>query len=447
MPSGDACQPQSTATDNETEHNKLKEKIRDLEKALEQEKNINTNLLNEKNMLSNKLFRYNNFKNSDTKIKELTGLPDNHTFDILFTLFDKPKQYWSYDKKILDGNFGRHRALSPQDEFFMYLLRLRQDISETVLASMFNVSISTVSCILSTWACHMKSIFSKINMNPTMDELQTLCPPDILKKFPNCVMILDCTEFEVDEPSELDKQSVFWSEYWSRHTAKVLVGCTLWGSLSFISDLFPGSTTDVEMCTKSGLLDNIKKGEVYMADKGFTLQRQFQEKGAQLLVPPFANKNKKQFNPQQVEKPKHIAATRIFVEQAIGRIKSYRFLTRRIPISSFKLASIHIQNIAYLTNFQRSFVTAADPILVSRRKVLIEKFCKQLLQLDENEENTEENIEEFYIAEPIAKQNVSDGDPDIPEIDVREYDEELVLGLVDLLIEGEIETDEVYSIC
>ncbi|XP_071149867.1 uncharacterized protein [Mytilus edulis] len=178
MPSGYACQPQSKATDNETEHNKLKEKIRDLEKALEQEKNINTNLLNEKNMLSNKLFRYNNFKNSDTKIKELTGLPDNHTFDILFTLFDKPKQYWSlYDKKILDGNFGRHRALSPQDEFFMYLLRLRQDISETVLASMFNVSISTVPCILSTWACHMKLTFSKINMNPTMDELQTLCSP------------------------------------------------------------------------------------------------------------------------------------------------------------------------------------------------------------------------------------------------------------------------------
>ncbi|XP_063418733.1 uncharacterized protein LOC134701513 [Mytilus trossulus] len=261
MPSGDACQPQSTATENEIEHNKLKEKIRNLEKALEQEKNINTNLLNEKNMLSNRLFRYNNFKNSDTKIK-LTGLPDNHTFEILSTSFDKPKQYWSYDKKILDGNFGRHTALSPQGEFFMYLLRLRQDFSETVLASMFNVSISTVSCILSTWACHKKLIFSKINMNPSMDKLQTLCPPDILKIFPKCVMILDCTEFEVDEPSELDKQSVFWSEYWSRHTAKVLVGCTLWGSLSFISDLFPGSTTDFEVCTKSGLLDNIKKDEV-----------------------------------------------------------------------------------------------------------------------------------------------------------------------------------------
>ncbi|CAG2243309.1 unnamed protein product [Mytilus edulis] len=151
-------------------------------------------------------------------------------------------------------------------------------------------------------------------------------------------MILDCTKFEVNEPSELDKQSVFWFEYWSRHTAKVLVGCTLWGSLSFISDLFPGSTTDVEMCKKSGLLDNIKKVEVYMADKGFTLQRQFQEKDAQLLVPPFANKNKKQFNPQQLEKTKHIAAIRIFVEYAIGRIKSYRFLTRRISISSFQLA-------------------------------------------------------------------------------------------------------------
>ncbi|CAC5405800.1 unnamed protein product [Mytilus coruscus] len=57
------------------------------------------------------------------------------------------------------------------------------------------------------------------------------------------------------------------------------------------------------------------------------------------------------------------------------------------------------RDIAYLTNSHRAFVKAADPILVARRKVFIEKFCKQLL--NESEENKEENIEEFYIEEPL----------------------------------------------
>ncbi|VDI00723.1 Hypothetical predicted protein [Mytilus galloprovincialis] len=48
MPSGDACSTKSMVTENEIKHNILREKIPDLEKALEQEKNINTNLLNEK---------------------------------------------------------------------------------------------------------------------------------------------------------------------------------------------------------------------------------------------------------------------------------------------------------------------------------------------------------------------------------------------------------------
>ncbi|CAC5405796.1 unnamed protein product [Mytilus coruscus] len=50
--------------------------------------------------------------------------------------------------------------------------------------------------------------------------------------------------------------------------------------------------------------------------------------------------------------------------------------------------------------------------------------------------------------EPIANlQNVEDGDFDNSVIDVSVYDDELLLGLVDLLNEGEIESVEVYSMC
>lgn len=40
-----------------------------------------------------------------------------------------------------------------------------------------------------------------------------------------------------------------------------------------------------------------------------------------------------------------------------------------------------------------------------------------------------------------------DVDPDILEMNVRVYYDELVLGLVDLLIKGKIKTEEMYGIC
>ena len=65
-----------------------------------------------------------------------------------------------------------------------------------------------------------------------------------------------------------------WSNYKHHNTAKFLAGCTPLGVIIFISPLYIGSVSDVEL-TKSlwilNLLDS-KKGVSVMADHSFTIQ-------------------------------------------------------------------------------------------------------------------------------------------------------------------------------
>jgi hypothetical protein len=62
--------------------------------------------------------------------------------------------------------------------------------------------------------------------------------------------------------------------------------------------------------------------------------------GGVVIRPAFKNA-KQQFNPQQVESSRKIASVRIYVEQAITRVKAYRALDN-LSISELKLASLNI---------------------------------------------------------------------------------------------------------
>jgi hypothetical protein len=59
-------------------------------------------------------------------------------------------------------------------------------------------------------------------------------------------------------------------------------------------------------------------------------------RGGVVIRPAFKNA-KQQFNPQQVESSRKIASVRIYVEQAIKRVKAYRALdNKRTPIKLFQ---------------------------------------------------------------------------------------------------------------
>jgi hypothetical protein len=57
----------------------------------------------------------------------------------------------------------------------------------------------------------------------------------------------DCTEIFVQTPSSLENQSQTYSNYKSHSTFKALVGISTTGAVVFISKLWGGSASDVEI--------------------------------------------------------------------------------------------------------------------------------------------------------------------------------------------------------
>ena len=93
----------------------------------------------------------------------------------------------------------------------------------------------------------------------------------------------------LETSSDLQLQSSTWSNYKHHNTAKFLIGCTPNGAVSFVSSLYVGSISDVELTKKSGLLQVLegKHNISVMADRGFTIRDHLQAIGVELNIPPF----------------------------------------------------------------------------------------------------------------------------------------------------------------
>ena len=174
--------------------------------------------------------------------------------------------------------------------------------------------------------------------------------PSFKQLFPNVVIVIDCTELEIKKPSALNNQSACSSSYKSRTTMKVLVGITPSGVLSFISELFPGSTSDQEIVKQSNFLNILSPGDSVMADKGFNIRDELASIGAILEGPSFLKSNT-QFTEAEINNNKAIASLRIHVEREMERLKNWHILDRKIPITMAPYASDMVVAIAALSNF------------------------------------------------------------------------------------------------
>ena len=88
--------------------------------------------------------------------------------------------------------------------------------------------------------------------------------------------------------------------------------------MSFVSKLYVGSISDVELTRVSGYLETLdgKSGASVMADRGFTVRDLLKEKGVDLNIPPFLDNRA-----QDIQRGRSIASLRTHVERVIGRIK------------------------------------------------------------------------------------------------------------------------------
>ena len=124
-----------------------------------------------------------------------------------------------------------------------------------------------------------------------------------------------------------------------------MVGISSNGLVTFVSKLWPGRASDKQITKESGLLEMLDYGDNVMADRGFD--------GVTLNIPPFKG-SRSQLTATETEETARIAAVRIHVERAIGRIKNYHILDGVISVTPVIGQIFNV--CSYLTNFMPPLV-------------------------------------------------------------------------------------------
>ena len=158
-------------------------------------------------------------------------------------------------------------AISVKNQLFLTLMRLRCNKAHFELSREFNISKTDVSNIFNTWIRFMALQWREIDIWPRQELVHFFSPTSFFANFPRTRVIVDGTEVPIKKPrAPLAQQSTF-STYKNRNTAKVLVGCSPGGLVSYVSRAYGGSTSDRQIVERSRLTEMCEPGDAIMADK------------------------------------------------------------------------------------------------------------------------------------------------------------------------------------
>ncbi|KAK5648178.1 hypothetical protein RI129_003070 [Pyrocoelia pectoralis] len=175
-----------------------------LEKAelyfLEQEnRKLKDSLKKGENRLS-----FRDISGEDTLVFQYTGLPTSAHFLMLHSLLQRfaLKYYSGWNVEIIP----------PEDQLLCTLMKLRLNLQMFDLAFRFELSSTTMHNIIMTYVYALHEILYQGMMNTVPSRYKnSLFVPTCFRDFPNCKIVLDCTEIEIAVPRalKLKKSTIF----------------------------------------------------------------------------------------------------------------------------------------------------------------------------------------------------------------------------------------------
>lgn len=285
---------------------------------------------------------------SDEVIRMETGLPDKAMFRRVVGLVER------FEGSIVYAAGWTGESITIECQVFMALMKLHQNYTNLHLAQLFCCSSTTVANVVKTMI-HLlhKVLFSKMMATvPSLQKNRESMPASFVPSASNCRMIIDCTDFKVDAPKDMDKAKLMYSAYRGMHSCKALIGVAPNGVITYCSPLFLGSTSDKAITAQCGLLEHLEAGDMIMADKGFLISDLLPE-GVSVNIPPFLNKGK--FSESEVRATRVVARNRIHVERANAWIKDFRILNK-IPTHLRGCATVLVQLCCALVNLQHPLI-------------------------------------------------------------------------------------------
>ncbi|XP_040071052.1 uncharacterized protein LOC115311472 [Ixodes scapularis] len=242
------------------------------------------------------------------------------------------------------------------NRLLLFLMKMKLGLSYTALGVIFSVNRTTASRHFRAVLTTLTAATARWIFRPPSSIIRATLPECFKVNYPECKMIIDCTEVRTEEPSSVGQQRVLYSSYKSGYTLKFLVAVTPNGAICFRSKAYGGRCSDIHVTVDSGFLNIVQPGDVILADKGFPgIRAGLADTDAVLVMPPFLSGNG-QFSEQEVRDTYDIAQVRIHVERMIQRIKIYNILRTTVPITLIPLMDDVFHMCCVLANLQPAII-------------------------------------------------------------------------------------------
>uniref|UniRef100_A0AAV2M1U2 Transposase n=1 Tax=Knipowitschia caucasica TaxID=637954 RepID=A0AAV2M1U2_KNICA len=215
------------------------------------------------------------------------------------------------------------------DECFLFLCRVAAGLKEEALASIFDVSVSTVSRVVIVWANYLFQVLGAEPVWMTRAQVQATMPHTFRRLCPAVRVIVDCAAVRCERPASPTLPSQTWSS--KSNTLKGVVGVAPCGVVTFVSKLFTGSMSDKELTMRCGLLPLLSCGDGVVAHEGFVAEEELAQTGAHLILPPL--KSTSRLSAAEAHKTRAMAGLRAQVQRALRRVKQYHIWDSVVPLS------------------------------------------------------------------------------------------------------------------
>ena len=201
--------PSPKTNENETEQ-KWQSEIARLKGTI---KNLDDENQSLKETIEQQKFTIERFKGNNVNFELYTGFRNYETFKAFYDFLCPACERLRYkgSKNSESCIKGPKRMLSPEEELFLCLSRLRCGLLERDLANRYNISVSQVSNIWLTWLDFLRSRLRALPIWPSKQFVNETMPTSLKENYPQTRVIIDCTELFLETPSEPRCQSATFS--------------------------------------------------------------------------------------------------------------------------------------------------------------------------------------------------------------------------------------------
>ncbi|XP_064468682.1 uncharacterized protein LOC135382911 [Ornithodoros turicata] len=263
-------------------------------------------------------------------------------------------------RSLLPDRCRHPRELDINDKLILFLMKMKHGLPFSCLASLFGIHRTTAAKIFKSILLKLCAATRSWLFWPSRAAIRATMPPSISLLYPNCRVIIDCTELKAETPPGVEAQNMWYSHYKGTYTIKYLVGIAPNGLVTFLSPGFGGRANDTSVTVEAGVLPLLEPGDLVLADKGFPgIRTGVGQQGATLVMPPFATKP--QFTEAEADATYDTASVRIHVERVIQRLRIFDILNTRIPqeLAMYMDKIMHI--VCVLTNLRPGIFRKVQP--------------------------------------------------------------------------------------